>query len=131
MVCYKGLCSQSICKKYDGILEECDCAENIDQKTGDNKHCNLQAVLLDLNITEYIIASDEDKKKSCHVCCQMKDQPESCKSTGELTSYFGRPTESNPNKNESRIIFKQPGSACNNYEGNTLPVYNLYKIIKI
>ena len=33
-------------------------------------------------------------------------------------SYFGRPDPQNPKINQSRIIFKQPGSACNNYEGN-------------
>lgn len=32
-------------------------------------------------------------------------------------SYFGRPDPQNPKINQSRIIFKQPGSACNNYEG--------------
>ena len=35
------------------------------------------------------IASVEELKKNCHVCCRHKETGV-CKSTGELTSYFGR-----------------------------------------
>ena len=65
MVCRNGTCSGSICLHHHNVLEPCEC--EVDEEN----------------------ASPEELKKNCHVCCKHKDTGV-CKSTGELTSYFGR-----------------------------------------
>ena len=88
MTCTDGDCSGSACDFYPGILEECNCV-----------------------VAEEELDEDE-KKKNCHVCCQKTGEPETCKSTGELSAYFGNKTT-----NRNRTIFKQPGSPCEEYKG--------------
>lgn len=86
MTCISGDCSGSACSRFSGILEPCNC------------------------IVDMELATDEEKKKHCHVCCQAVGAPETCKSTGELMAYFNS-TGSN------RTIFRQPGSPCDDYKG--------------
>jgi len=82
MTCIGGFCSGSACDKYPGILESCNCP------------------------VPEVDATEEEKKKHCHVCCQLKGDPNTCKSTGELSKYFN-----------NRTIFRKPGSACDDFKG--------------
>ncbi|XP_035252428.1 disintegrin and metalloproteinase domain-containing protein 10-like [Anguilla anguilla] len=77
-VCLNGGCSGSICEKYS--LEVCTCGS----------------------------ADGKDETELCHVCCQERMQPNTCKSTGsdEWARYFSR-----------RVITLQPGSPCNDFKG--------------
>ena len=68
-----------------------------------------------LSFSIKLLATKEELKKNCHVCCKHVDTGE-CKSTGELTTYFGRVSNITGIK-ENRTIFRQPGSPCNNFEG--------------
>ena len=86
MTCKSGVCSGSACDRYPGILEPCNC--KVDMET----------------------ATEEEKKKHCHVCCQAKGDPSTCKSTGELPKYFSKDAK-------NRTIFRQPGSPCDDYKG--------------
>ena len=70
---------------------------------------------LEVPTVKVILATKEELKKNCHVCCKHVDTGE-CKSTGELTTYFGRVSNITGIK-ENRTIFRQPGSPCNNFEG--------------
>ncbi|CBY34574.1 unnamed protein product [Oikopleura dioica] len=82
MTCIGGFCSGSACDKFPGILESCSCPVPL------------------------VDATEAETKKHCHVCCQQKGDPSTCKSTGELSLYFN-----------NRTIFRKPGSACDDFKG--------------
>ncbi|KAI4900184.1 hypothetical protein NFI96_002659 [Prochilodus magdalenae] len=77
-VCINGACSGSICERFN--LEMCTCA----------------------------IKEGQDETELCHICCQQKMKPETCKSTGsaEWFQFFNKTVKT-----------LQPGSPCNDFKG--------------